>query len=238
MLGIMNMPGCGFGNRLIYYYNLRQEAHKRGVNYFCTPFHGHNLFEGDLVGHPPPAEGFEVFDFCLGDKFFEESGISTREVFNLKEKPIISDNVCAIHFRGTDFKDWNPKSILKSKYYCDSIDIVKNDVSSFVLFTDDPGLESYKIVKDYLGKNNLDFFIGKNTGNRLNYAHDFSIMTECSHIISSPSTFCISAGFIGKYKKIIHSKDWVTYRVSENDKFWCDLRAAGGNKDYEIWRLV
>jgi len=62
-------------------------------------------------------------------------------------------------------------------------------------------------------------------------------MTECDYIISSPSTFCISAGFVGKNKKIIHSKDWIEKRVSVNDKFWTDLK-SGGNDDYSTWRIL
>jgi hypothetical protein len=238
MIGIDNMPGCGFGNRLIYYYNLRQAAHKKNKKFFCVPFLGYDLFQGNILGDYPPTERYESFKFCLGDKFFEESGISTREVFKLKRKPELPEKVCAIHFRGTDFHEWNPESILKSEYYCDSIDIIKNEASSFILFTDDVNLKSYKNVMKFLEKNNLKFFLGHNTGNRDNYVDDFSIMSECEWIISSPSTFCISAGFIGKKKKIIHSKEWVSSRNEKHDKFWCDLMAAGGNEDYKIWRLV
>ena len=62
-------------------------------------------------------------------------------------------------------------------------------------------------------------------------------MSECDYIISSPSTFCICAGFIGRQKQIIHSKDWVEYRLSKDDKFWIDLN-NGGNEDYSLYRLI
>ena len=62
-------------------------------------------------------------------------------------------------------------------------------------------------------------------------------MAECDYIISSPSTFCICAGFVGRQKKIIHSKKWLENRIKVGDKFWVDLY-NGGNEDYSIWRLV
>ena len=79
--------------------------------------------------------------------------------------------------------------------------------------------------------------MGDNTSNRSNYINDFSTMTESDYLISSPSTFAISAGFIGKKKKIIHSQEWVEYRVEAADKFWCDLY-TGGNEDYKLWKLI
>ena len=62
-------------------------------------------------------------------------------------------------------------------------------------------------------------------------------MSECDYIISSPSTFCICAGFMGKHKKIIHSENWVKDRVNKVDKFWYDLY-NGGNEDYSLYKLI
>jgi len=237
MIGIVGMPPCGFGNRMLYYYNLRQESHKRGCEFFCVPWVGHRLFEGNMLGTPPRNQSYENLGFCLGEKFYDDSGLSTRDVFKLKTVPEVPSNTCAIHFRGTDFHTWNPQSILKSQYYCDSIDEIKDEVSNFILFTDDADLESYKNVKDYLTKGKHTFSLGTNTADRNNFVSDFFVMSACDYIISSPSTYGICAGFIGKQKKIIHSKEWVEYRVAKEDKFWCDLY-DGGNDDYKLWRMI
>jgi hypothetical protein len=117
------------------------------------------------------------------------------------------------------------------------IEETKSDIDTYALFTDDYSLESYGEVEKYLKENNLNFFLGKNTSDRRNYISDFSIMTECDYIISSPSTFCISAGFVGKEKKIIHSKKWIEQRVEADDKFWMDLQ-SGGNENYTAWRIL
>jgi len=237
LIGIDRFPGCGFGNRVIYYYNLRQEAHSRGLEFFSVPWEGSQYFEGNVLGSFPPETSYESFPFCLGDKFFKESGISTREVFKLKAKATLQERTCAVHFRGTDFHSWNPDSILSSKYYLESLDSIKGEVSNCIVFTDDSNLKSYKDTIDFLSKERLPFFLGDNTSNRLNYIKDFVIMSECDYIISSPSTFNICAGFVGKKKKIIHSSEWVKDRVLKEDKFWIDLE-SGGNDDYRIWRMI
>ena len=90
---------------------------------------------------------------------------------------------------------------------------------------------------EYLKQNNRKVIFGENTSNRNNYIKDFSTISECDYIISSPSTYCIAAGFIGKDKKINHSENWIHNRVDADDKFWVDLN-NGGNSDYSIWRLI
>tara|TARA_R100000234_G_C4996017_1_gene177974 strand:+ start:440 stop:1162 length:723 start_codon:yes stop_codon:yes gene_type:complete len=238
-VAITKMPPCGFGNRVIYYYNLRQMAHDLNCEYLCAPWEGYQYFQGELLGthRPTMGEEYKNLSFCLGEKFFGENKLSTREVFKLKVSPVISDKTCAIHFRGTDFHGWNPDAILDSEYYLRAIEEIKDDVDTYVLFTDDYRLESYNEVEKHLKQNNKKFFLGKNTSDRMNYISDFSIMSECDYIISSPSTFCISAGFVGKEKRIIHSKKWIEKRAEVNDKFWVDLK-AGGNKNYSAWRII
>jgi len=236
VISINSMPPCGFGNRLLYYYNLRQEAHKRDCGFCCIPWDGYQFFEGDMLG----ANGVQSssLDFCLGDRFYAYDGLPTRDVFKLKEIPNISEFTCAVHFRGTvggtqGFHLWNPEAILDYKYYYDGIQAVINSVQHFILFTDDPQLDSFIRIRQYL----LDEGINFSEGTRQNYIDDFAFMSECDYIISSPSTFCISAGCIGKKKKIIHSEKWVKDRANKNDRFWDDL-LEGGNEDYSLWRLL
>ena len=234
------MPQCGLGNRLLYYYNLRQEAHHRGCDYFAIPFLGTELFVGNLTGAYPTLVEYELFEFYLGERFYRYNELSTREVFKLQTVPQVWPSwgkTCALHFRGGDFRSWNPRAILDTSYYCDSIDEIKKEATNFVLFSDDTSLESYSKVQKYLASQNLSFTLGDNNTNRRKYGHDFSIMSECDYIISSPSTYSICAGFIGKQKKIIHSQEWVKERVDEGDKFWVDLY-EGGNDDYKIWKLI
>ena len=237
------MPHCGFGNRLLYYYNLRQEAHERSCKFLSAPWDGHEHFEGDLLGNYKMGDKieYEALEFCLGDRFFKYNNLSTRDVFKLKNKPKVPDGTCAIHFRGTDFHSWNPDSILSKQYYFDAIEKVidQKNFSNFILFTDDEGLESYTSVLELFDNYSIGvkYSTGENVSNRSNYIKDFALMSECDWIISSPSTFCIASGFIGKNKKIIHSKEWIMNRINKNDKFWKDLY-NGGNQNYSLWGLI
>ena len=142
-----------------------------------------------------------------------------------------------IHFRGTDFFQWNPKSILDSDYYLDSIKMCldSSDELEFVLFTDDHNLESFNNILSFLKSNNIKHRCGLSqiTGNFLD---DFIDLASSSIIVSSPSTFAISAGMIGN-SRIIHSKKWIEHRISENDKFWVDLQNTS-TKFYSLWAQV
>ena len=168
---------------------------------------------------------------------FEWNTISTRKIFNLKENVDIPKNTAAIHFRGGDFFDWNSDAVLDTQYYMNAIEEVKDMVDHFIIFTDDESLPAYGKVEDYFEEHNISYDIGENNSNRLQYIGDFGMMSSCDYIISSPSTFCICSGFIGKKKKIIHSEKWIKSRVDVGDKFWVDLY-GGGYSDYSIWRLT
>jgi len=236
MISIRFMPpDWGFGNRLLYYNNLRQLAEARGDYWSCVPWEGHQHFTGDMMG-----EHFTeniILEPCLGERFFECHKISTRKIFQLKKEETTTAKTAAIHFRGTDFFEWNPNAVLNKNYYLDAIELIKDKVDRFILFTDDVNLPSYHEVEDKFENEEIKYSIGENSSDRLNYIGDFKKMCECDYIISSPSTYCICAGFIGKYKKIIHSKEWLENRTNVGDKFWVDLY-NGGNNDYRIWKLV
>ena len=235
MISINDMPSFGFGNRLFYYNNLRQFAAKTGYDWSCCPWDGYQYFKGDLLNGSQVVDG--ELKLCLGEKFFEWSTVSTRSIFQLKDIPEVPEQTCAIHFRGTDFYSWNSDAVLDYSYYNDSVDAVKDDVDHFRLFTDDYSLPSFCGILDRLKEESISFDLGQNTADRRHFINDFSYMTECQYIISSPSTFCMAAGFVGREKKIIHSKNWVYNRADKDDIFWADL-VNGGNKDYSIWKVL
>jgi hypothetical protein len=111
---------------------------------------------------------------------------------------------------------------------------MENSESDFILFTDDTTLDSYRAVISYLNQNNLTYRIG----NINLLEEDFIALSYCDKIISSPSTFAISAGFCGLENKIIiHSKEWVDYQCEKGDKFWIGIN-NGGNNNYKINKLI
>ena len=178
----------------------------------------------------------------LGDHFFEYLFADPSNIIKIKEKYKISKfeensnlNNIAIHFRGTDFEEWNKDAILDFEYYRNSIDYCLESLTSdieFYIFTDDVNLDAYLQTVEYMKESNLNFHLGDTDKEAI---YDFSIMSECDVVISSPSTFSIWAGILGKQKKIIHSQKWIENRVQNNDKFWIDLTKST-NPIYKLWR--
>lgn len=104
----------------------------------------------------------------------------------------------------------------------------------FVLFTDDLKFKTYLETLDYLKENNFEFCVSDNLNSPI---CDFYQISQCDVLISSPSTFAILAGAIGKTKKIIHSKEWLDYSVFCNDKFWVDL-VKSDSPYYSLWKSL
>ena len=231
MIIIPQFPNGRFGNRVLYYNNMRQLAAKMGWGYKSPSWEGDSVFnlQDGIRSHERIQE---VLQPCLGEKFFSDRHIPTREIFKLKNMLTVPENSLAIHFRGTDFHSWNPEAVLDVDYYLNAIEEY-GDVDNYYLFTDDRELESYARVIGHLHKTGKNIIFGS-PGSAFD---DFNLMCRCDGIISSPSTFAICAGFIGKHKKIIHSEKWINSRVAVDDKFWVDLK-NGGNEDYSLWRLV
>lgn len=165
----------------------------------------------------PPILGNHYFNYNVDINNY----LKIKSIYKSKRIDLTKDNV-AVHFRGTDFSQWNPKSILKTSYYINSIEqILKLKRSTiFYLYTDDKELESYKEVLKFLRKGSYEYFENDLS---LDFMYDFYEISQCKTLISSPSTFSIMAGIFGVEKKIYHSKEWVNHRIKANDKFWIDL---------------
>lgn len=181
----------------------------------------------------------------LGELFFEYLFMNPNEIVKIKneykETNLISQpNIVniAIHFRGTDFEQWNKKAILDLDYYINSIsyciDFFKEQQLNFYLFTDDLSMPTYKKTIEYLKDNKSTYHLGDTSREAI---YDFYTMSLCDVIISSPSTFSIWAGVLGKNKKIIHSNNWLQNRIKENDKFWVDLDKSD-NTIYKLWKRM
>ena len=230
MIVIPHFPNGRFGNRVLYYNNMRQLAVKHNVGYRSPPWEGDSVF--NISDDIRDNTNWKILEPCLGEKFFSDRHVPTREIFKLKNMLTVPENSLAIHFRGTDFHSWNPEAVLDVDYYLNAIEEY-GDVENYYLFTDDRELESYNKVIGHLHTKGKNIIFGS-PGSVFD---DFNLMCRCDGIISSPSTFAISAGFIGKHKKIIHSEKWINSRVVGDDKFWVDLK-NGGSEDYSLWRLV
>jgi hypothetical protein len=260
MFIIKNIDIGRFGNKLLYYNNLAQVSHYFNHNYSVPRFDYDDIFEfSNLALTPTFGDSIDIdsnfltenqnINFneptihlqpCLGDLFFKYDVLKTHDIFKFKSNliPSISNNKIKIgvHFRGTDFAAWDLKAILPTQYYINSINFVLSIESNTTikLFTDDINLLSYKETIIYLIQNNINYELG----NIHSLTNDFIDLSYCDYIISSPSTFAISAGFCGKEnKKIIHSKEWVDYQCDKSDKFWVGFN-SGGNNNYKKYKLI
>lgn len=195
-----------------------KEKEKRGYNIVLKP---------PVLGH--------LFDFkdsnpavfvCIKDKYknvaFEDDKIAV-----------------GVHFRGTDFAEWNEKASLCSSYYIEALSQIGNilgkDTYKVHLFTDDIKFETYVETVEYLNKNEIDY---QEESRQSSFIRDFVLLSQCDYMVSSPSTFAIVAGVLGKEnKKIIHNKSWVDYCVENDENFWVDIKESNLSY-YHIMSLV
>ena len=284
MIRINNITRGRFGNRILQYNSLMQIARLSDTEASCSKWEGQDFFKdlvveksstnqqfplswkdvlnSDIISLPKDRD-FYIDDpaYCLHNVFYKITRSDPREFLKIKDvhrKNLSQEKVnVGVHFRGTDIlgADGNHgREIHYPKYYADSIELVEGDCENthYYLCTDDLAFDSFIETVQFLKDKNLNFSFG----NDLDYFGDFVTLSECDILISSSSTFVVSAGFIGKEdKKIIHSKDWINKNLNHEhwhetpdpqsvreqqislDNFWVDLY-NGGNEFYNVWRFV
>jgi hypothetical protein len=264
MIVIDKLCGGRFGNKILHYNNLAQIGKYLEIDYTSVSYEpysklnllndykgGYNLEINANVIKKLSKENFKDFYNeryggkivnllpCLGELFFYFDH-NTREIFNVPEpnyKLDTNTKNIGIHFRGTDFHTWNPESILDREYYINCIEDTLDTNTKYYLFTDDKKLKSFKEIINYLTEKDINFELGYTTKNGGDFIHDFLQLCQTDIIISSPSTFAICAGIMGKEKECFHSKKWVESRKRVNDKFWVDL-TRNINNNYILKKIL
>jgi len=268
--------GAGFGNRFLLLNNLLQLSYFSGHHIAFTPFKGLDMFKEikgivpqlpeitihqnltpqELLDTPKedlklqPNLNYKLENATLFELFFKFNDLSTFDLFSQVKPNIDSDKInVGVHFRGLDFRIWDPKCLLDASYYINAIKFVIEEVKEnfkLTLYYDDIGLDSFKSVVKWLDDNKIEYSRGSCTNrNDPNMwgQDDFFSLSQCDYIISSPSTFCVTAAMCGKKnKKIIHSKNFlVDYKLETDyfrDIFWKTLYSTGGNDDYKLYKLI
>lgn len=194
-----------------------------------------NNLNYDLIFKPP----------ILGEVFFDYLFCSPNNIIKIKKEyqkkfefETINKIIIGLHFRGTDFANWNGQASLKFSYYKEAIEYCNNYFQEkkliFIIFTDDLNFKTYLETINYLKDNKLEFYVSNNLNSPI---CDFYQISQCDVLISSPSTFAIFAACLGKQKKIIHSKEWLNYAINQNDKFWVDFKETN-NPYYSLWKSI
>jgi hypothetical protein len=253
-----------FGNKLIYYNNLRQLANIYNVPYSCVPWEGQGIFSGiekefkypkkDVINLTSKEilsaekndinkilENYEISLVapCLGELFFEVTKSNPNDFLNMQTE----DNemlVIALHFRGSDFFAWNPDACLPASYYLSAIEACEKEFTEdkkYILCTEDTSYGPFNEIKQFLENEKKQYDLGPATKENKHFYYDFNKLANSDVIVSSPSTFSICAGFLAKEKKVIHSKEWIDNRLNVKDKFWVQLN-KGGNQWYNIWKTL
>jgi hypothetical protein len=168
----------------------------------------------------PPVLG-HTFETMYKDP---NSFLSLQKKYQIPYYNFTDKFVIALHFRGTDFAQWNSEACLDPQYYIDSIVYCRNRFGNlplfFSLFTDDTELESYKYTINFFKDNDISFHSG-NPFSKI--GEEIYNLSMSDIIISSPSTFAIISSLIGKKKSIIHSKKWIAYCIRNNYKAWTQM---------------
>ena len=196
---------------------------------------------------------WRLHTLSLCGPFFRITTVDPRTFIKLNNKPQLpaDGNVnVGIHIRGGDTRGADGmkcREVHSPDYYIKSIDYVleqHDGKANFFLCTDDPdkNYPTYWDTLQYLLKRGVPLYHDPSR----HYMVDFSILTECDVLISGSSTFVLAAGIMGKQKKIIHSKDFVSQFKEEDQKwyssfgngmFFYDLN-NGESPFYNLWRLV
>lgn len=179
--------------------------------------------EGYTIVLEPPVLG-HLFEFKDENP---ARFLKVRRQYDHEMEPQEGKVLVGLHFRGTDFREWNRMASLPSEYYRDAIDSIlkrfngDSDKLRWYLFTDDNAFLPYCETVRYLQSRGLDFIAG-NAGNPV--MADFCRLSQCDYIVSSPSTYAVMAAILGKEnKKIIHNRKWVAYCVQNGEAFWKEI---------------
>ena len=266
IIGNTNNQGGRFGNKILYINNVVQLANHLNQDFLildnevCEHIYINNniitpinkiddiIKLNDIILDNINLDNLKndknyLLEDGLFELFFKYDNLNTFDIFKLKNNCIIEEGkTIALHFRGTDFFQWDKNCILDYEYYLNSLKYVLSEVDkNFKIFilTDDFTLDSIMKLKEWMDLNNITYNFGK-INNPIN---DFTIMAYSDYLISSPSTFCICSGFMGNpNKKIIHSKSFIeNFKLNSNyfrDCFWKILFKTKGNHSYKVYKFI
>lgn len=180
-----------------------------------------HLQEGQSVVLKPPL---------LGEPLAALSHRPPAELIRLKAKMCSnhrreqgSKALATFHLRGTDFADWEPRAILGPNYYLNALDLIRPALPQDHLVricTDDASHPALVPLREELDKGPMSLSEVKCASPQV---CDFVAMVESRFIVSSPSTFAITAGLLGD-AEVVHSKNWVDWKVTEGELFWSKIR--------------
>ena len=199
-----------------------EEVKKSSVHYVIKPPVLGHLFE---FPDDNPGNYYEIEDCYCTREYVDFCKHKNRDSAYKSQSENAEKVKVAIHYRGTDFASWNSKALMSMDYYIRAINFMEEEYKGvdveYKLFTDDVESQTYKELIRYLSVHRKAYAEADSSRDMM---LDMTDMAMCDAIISSPSTYAIIAGIIGKTdKKIVHCKDWVQYCAEEGEDFWIQV---------------
>ncbi len=191
------------------------------------------LARGETVWLKPPI---------LGEAYVRWNFINARNLVHHSMKQcanhhreLATRSVVAIHFRGTDFSQWNRAALMPPSYYVDAVDEIADlEGPSLVrICTDDPSHGTVVALRQHFSSRKQ---LAPDVLCLQPFECDFATLAGARFLISSPSTFAIVAGLLGT-PQIVHNRKWVEARVSAGEEFWRQVQ-SGSFLGYPIASLV
>lgn len=190
----------GFGNKILNYIDAKKKGYEPFLKY--RPLHsitGKKVLPIWVNFH----QKLELTETFIGLNFSDLELILTV--------PKASNTGTVLHFRGTDFAQWKPHSIITSNWYLEMIK--RFNISEFTYVTDDINHTTSKEIISYTQKKGIKIKIY----NSDTYLSDWWLIFNSGLLISGPSTFSITAGILGR-SDIILNREYA--ELETNSEFW------------------
>lgn len=151
-------------------------------------------------------------------------------------KALSSRKLITAHLRAGDFREWEPAAVLPLAYYTsalDSLGPLATDEWRVRICVDDESHPALGGLREDVRARGLLLDLKECDSP---FDCDLASMAQSEYLISSPSTFALVAGMLGK-PRVIHSAHWVQNRVSRGENFWSHI-GEGTFPGYHLERLV
>ena len=195
----------GFGNRLLNYIDARKKGY--------TPYFGYKRLFNITGEKVLPVKINNTTKLELLETFIGLTYSDLERIIPLSQS---ADSGTVIHFRGKDFENWKPHSIICSKWYIDQIERLQ--IKNFIFVTDDFHHKTSKELLQYAHNNDIKY----SCYDSVNYLSDWWMIYNSNILITGPSTFSLTAGVLGK-SRIVLNKKYAKIEASNGSKFWLYL---------------
>lgn len=205
------------GQNISNYFNLDMGVSSCNTNRLFSEDHTVQKFNIDIFNI---SDNTKIWGFFQTEKYFIDNESNIKSWFKvqmddvtesiLEKYPI--DDYCYIHFRGTDYKDWdNGSRFLPISYYKNAMnEILKIKELKFLIITDDIELASEYFPNIEIISNDMMV--------------DFKLLYYSKYCIVTNSTFSWWAAWLSDKICVIAPNNWLNYNNPELGFYPADIK--------------